>query len=314
MVAAPVSAATVFLLAAGHGTRLRPLTDLVPKALVPVCGVPMLDHALALARAYGHREMLVNAHHLWPQVAAWAEANGVQLQVELPDILGTGGGLRAALDRLAPKVLILNADILCDVDLRALAAAMPTSGAAMALRPSPDAERFGPVEPDEAGRVRRISSVVGSPGSGQGGLHFTGIHAMSREAIARVPEEGEQCIVRSAYRELVPQGLVGSTLHRGVWVDVGTPTAYLEANLAVLAGEIRPAVDPWSRGERLAEGCWAGRGARVEGEATRSVLGEGCLVPAGSLIEDCVVWAGVRVPPGAHRRMIFAAPGLSVPG
>ncbi len=309
-----MSAATAFLLAAGHGTRLRPLTERVPKALVPVCGVPMLDHALALARAHGHTEILVNAHHLWPQVAAWAEEHGVQLQVELPDILGTGGGLRAALDRLAPEVLILNADILCDVDLTALGRAMPPSGAAMALRPSPEAERFGPVEPDEAGRVRRISSVVGPPGSGQGGLHFTGIHAMSREAIARVPAEGEQCVVRSAYRELVPLGLVGSTLHRGVWVDVGTPTAYLEANLAVLAGRLRAPLDPWTRGERLPAGCWAGRGAQVEGQARTSILGEGCLVPADSRIEDCVVWAGVRVPPGEHRRMIFAAADVAVPG
>lgn len=309
-----MTAATAFLLAAGHGTRLRPLTDLVPKALVPVCGVPMLDHALALARAHGHRELLVNAHHLWPQVAAWAEEHGVQLQVELPDILGTGGGLRAAADRLAERLVIINADILCDVDLGALAAAMPEDGASMALRPSPEAERFGPVEPDAQGRVLRISSVVGPPGSGRGGLHFTGIHAMSRTAILRVPDQGEQCIVRTAYKALVPEGRVGSIEHSGVWIDVGTPTAYLDANLAVLDGRIRPPVDPWTRGQPGGEGCWIGPGARLQGQARRSVLGPGCVVPAEARLEDCVVWAGVTVPEGDHRRRIFASAEVIVEG
>ncbi|KAA0231251.1 hypothetical protein EDM76_11015 [bacterium] len=70
---------TAFLLAAGLGTRLRPLTLERPKALLPVCGVPMLDYALALARAHGHASILVNAHYLWRQVAAWA-VGGIHLE------------------------------------------------------------------------------------------------------------------------------------------------------------------------------------------------------------------------------------------
>lgn len=304
---------SAFLLAAGLGTRLRPLTDQVPKALVPVCGVPMLDHALALARAHGHTEILVNAHHLWPQVAAWAQAHGVALQVELPEILGTGGGLRAALDRLGPAVVVLNADILCDVDLGALAAAVPEDGAAMALRASPQAARYGEVEPDAAGRVLRISSVVGPPGSGRGGLHFTGVHAMSRAAITRVPDQGQQCVVRTAYRALVPEGRVGSIVHAGTWIDVGSPAAYLQSNLAVLRGEIRPPVDPWTRGQRAATGCWAGAGARIEGSVRDSIIGAGAVVPAEATLTECVVWEGVRVPAGAHARTVFGREGLVVP-
>lgn len=306
--------ATAFLLAAGLGTRLRPLTDLLPKALVPVCGVPMLDHALAQVRAHGHEQVLVNAHHLWPQVAAWAEARGVGLQVELPEILGTGGGLRAALPRLADTVVVVNADILSDVDLAALRAAVPPGGAALALRPSSRAEQIGPVEPDAEGRVLRISSVVGQPGSGRSGFHFTGVHAMSREAITRVPEAGLQCVVRTAYRELVGLGRVQSVVHTGTWIDVGDPAAYLEANLGVLAGKVRAPVDPWTRGRRLATDSWGGEGCRVEGIVYRSVIGAGAVVPAGAELSHCVVWDGVKVPPGPHERTIFAAEGLSLRG
>lgn len=307
-------AATAFLLAAGHGTRLRPLTDLVPKALVPVCGVPMLDHALAQVRAHGHSRVLVNAHHLWQPVAAWAQDNGVALQVELPDVLGTGGGLRAASDRLSNVVVVVNADILSDVDLTALAAAVPEGGAAMALRPSARAAQIGPVEPDEDGRVVRISSVVGQPGSGRAGFHFTGVHAMSHAAIQRVPADGLQCVVRTAYKQLVGEGQVASVEHTGTWIDIGTPAAYLDANLAVLRGQVHAPVDPWTRGRRAATDSWAGQGAAVDGIVYRSVIGAGAVVPAGAELSECVVWDGVRVPVGAHERMVFAAEGVVVAG
>ncbi len=303
---------TAFLLAAGLGTRLRPLTEHLPKALVPVCGVPMLDHALLLARRHGHRQVMVNAHYMWEHVAAWAEDNDVLLQVELPEILGTGGGLRAALERLDDVVTIVNADILCDVDLSRLAEAVPRNGAAMALRASAHAADIGEVEPDGHGRIRRITSVVGQPGTALRGYHFTGIHAMSRDAIARVPADGAHCVVRTAYKAMVPEGKVGSIVHGGTWVDIGTPGAYLDANLAVLRGEVIAPVDPWTRGRRAATDSWAGQGARVDGIVQRCVIGAGAVVPAGAELIDCVVWDGVRTPTGRHRRTIFAADGIAL--
>jgi mannose-1-phosphate guanylyltransferase len=295
---------TAFLLAAGHGTRLRPLSLVRPKPLMPVCGVPMLDYALAHVRTHGHAHVLVNAHHLWEQVAAWTEANQVGLQVELPIVLGTGGGLRAAMSRLADNVVIVNADILSDVDLTALVAAVPNEGAAMALRPHEDAERIGPVLADETGRVVRISTVVPSV-HGVPGTHFTGVHAMSKSAIARVPDTGEQCIVRTAYKTLVPERLVGHINHGGDWIDVGTPAAYLQANLDVLTGIVKPPIDPWSRGESGAQGSWVGPGAQVNGSIARSIVGAGAVVPANASLKDTVVWSDVVVPPGHHERCVI---------
>ena len=128
--------ASAFILGAGFGTRLRPLTLTHPKPLMPILGRPLIDYALASLKQANIEHIMVNAHYLWEQVARWAEHNAVELQLELPDILGTGGGLKAALPRLNDKVIIWNGDILCDVSASKLLDACPENGAVMALRHS----------------------------------------------------------------------------------------------------------------------------------------------------------------------------------
>ena len=190
------------------------------------------------------------------------------------------------------------------MDLTALVEAMPTDGASMALRPSPDAASIGPVEADPSGTVVRITSVVPSS-EGVEGTHFTGVHAMSRAAVARIPADGEQCVVRTAYKAMVPERRVGHTRHAGAWVDVGKPGAYLEANLAVLDGVVVTPIDPWSRGERGRDGSWIGPDARVDGAVSHSVIGAAAVVPADADLTDCVVWDGVTVPSGSYRRAVI---------
>ncbi len=311
---------TAFLLAAGFGSRLRPLTNTCPKPLLPICGIPMADYALAQLRAHGHSHVLVNAHHLWQQVAAWAESRGVALQVELPEVLGTGGGLAAAADRLAERVTVFNGDILCDVDLTALQEACPVGGASMALRAVAELGGITPVRCAADGTVQRIgdiAAVAGAPAAArQGpGVHFTGIHTLHHQAIDRIPPAGFSCVVRTAYRSLVPEGRVRGLMHRGAWVDVGTPARYLQANLDALDGALALSIDPWSQGTRGPGGSWVGAGAQVHGRIARCVIGAGAVVPAGAHLTDCVVWDGVVVPAGAlHRAVIPRADGVLVLG
>lgn len=315
-----------FILAAGFGTRLRPLTTLRPKPLVPVCGVPMLSYALSLCARHDLRRVIVNAHHLAEQLAPWeGEHEGVHvtLSVEQPDILGTGGGLKAVRDQLAERVAVVNGDTLCDVDLRALLDAVPPGGGAMALRVHPDdaRERYGVVAYDSEDRIVDLKKLAETEpvGDVRRDAHFTGIHALDRAMLDHVPD-GFGCIVRTAYIAEVPNRRVVAVRHRGTWLDVGDPEAYLETNLAVLDGAVELPLDPWSRAERpiragrrtTAEGgtlsgpVWIGAGARVEGRVQRSVIGENATVPAEADLTDCVVWDGVIVPPGTWRRCVFA--------
>ncbi len=209
--------ATAFILAAGLGTRLRPLTDHTPKPLLPVGGRPLLDHVLDHARAHGHERVVVNAHWLAPQIEAWARHRpGVTVSVE-PGILGTGGGLKNAADLLAERFVVLNGDILCDVDLTALLGV--DAPAVMAVRPREG--RHTPI----AVRDGRVTGIAGVVGDADGAWHFTGVHAMNRAELWRVPA-GEACIIRTAYKELVAQGAVGAWVHPGIWTDIGTHDDY----------------------------------------------------------------------------------------
>src|SRR5256886_17514635 len=124
------------VLCAGFGTRLRPLTDRVPKPLVPLCGIPILRYNFALLHNAGVREVVVNTHHLAAEMEKGAlEVSqqvglAVTISREVGHILGTGGGVRRAAQLLGPGTfLLLNGDMLFDVDLAAAIAAHRAAGA-----------------------------------------------------------------------------------------------------------------------------------------------------------------------------------------
>ena len=336
-------AARAFVLAAGLGTRLRPLTLHRPKPLLPVCGVPVLEQALALCARHGIRDVVVNAHHLAGQVRAFVERQAVarvHLQVEAPEILGTGGGLRAARGRLDDPFAVVNGDVLCDADLGDLLALAAEDGveAVLLLRRSPDAARLGVVAADERGVVTRLADVARIEGPDPpADTHFTGIHAMRRTVLAHVPQ-GPACIVRTAYKVLVPLGRVRARLHPGTWVDVGDPASYLDACTEALAGRLALPLDPrrlaaaWTGPDGAAGGSgdldlsdgavlippyWIGPGATVEAGATVgpwAVVGGGARVRAGARLARSVAWDGVEVPTDVPERAVVHDGGVLVVG
>ena len=324
-----------FVLAAGLGTRLRPLTLERPKPLLPVCGVPLLAYTLALCARHELRRVVVNAHWLAEQVQAWAghrEGVAVAVSVEYPEILGTGGGLRRVREYLAGGFAVVNGDVLCDVDLGGLVRAVPRGGAAMALRSDAvDASRYGVVAADDTGHVVELAEVARAKPEGRVDrtTHFTGIHAMDSAALEHVPD-GFACVVRTAYRELVPKRLVMGLRHPGTWLDIGDPEAYLAANLAVLDGRVTMPLDPharagWSRRGQTERGdpglvrgvtvrgsAWVGLEASIGRDVTLegTTVGERSVVESNADLRDCVVWDGARVPSGKHERTVFTPRGM----
>lgn len=297
------------ILAAGLGTRLRPLTDRIAKPALPLFGTTLLGNNLALVARAGCDEVVVNAHHLPHTVAAAAReaaALGLRLHLsfELPQVRGTGGALVAArplLDRGEP-FLLLNGDVLTDLDPRPAIAAHLASGAdtTMVLRPMPEGAPFAPVEVDERGQVARIAGHGRDVASGERlrPYAFTGIHVLSRAIFDVLPVDGAPCVNRQGHAALIASGrkVLGHVEEGGSWSDVGTPERYLQAHVDVLEGRCHLPGWPFGAEEREAgvwvhpdanmdEGaellspCWIGPGARVHAGAK---VGPRAVLLAGS--------------------------------
>ncbi len=323
------------ILAAGLGTRLRPMTGVVPKPMLPVANLPQLYYQLELLKAAGIREVVINLHHL-AEVIPRDLGDGARLGMRItysrePEILGTGGGIKACAAFLtadgAPFVVI-NGDVLIDFALPDALETHRRTGAVatMVLREDPRADRFGALGVDASNRIIDFVGRARAPGEVCRQGLFTGIHVMEPEVLSFIPE-GPCGINETAYPAMIREGRrVQAHFQRGYWSDVGTPSRYLEANVAVLGRALkRLGLDPFQ------EAAWAqeasgqchgnpdsvrcardavvvppvvfgdraviGPGARI---GPFVALGAGAEVGQGARVSHAVLWAGTRVAPGAH--------------
>jgi len=171
------------ILAAGLGTRLRPLTDTVPKPLIDVAGVPLIAYPLAVIREAGIREVIINLHHLGSQIrTALGDGSryGVTIAYSEEDpILDTGGAIQKAEPFLRDDTfVVLNSDSVIDLDLARVIAwhREKRALATMVLRADPEAERYGVIETDRAHRIRRFLGSPDHVGRPLEGRMFAGVH------------------------------------------------------------------------------------------------------------------------------------------
>ncbi len=287
------------VLAAGYGTRLRPYTTIRPKPLFPVRNQPLLHRLIKQLQACDCRPILINCHHLAGQieasVAAWPE---VLVQNE-PEILGTGGSLRKALDRLDnDPVLVINGDLYHGIDLEQVyhRHLLSKNDVTMALHNYP---RFNTV--GVAGdRVRSFGSEADAP------LAFTGIQVVDPEVIERIPANSFHHII-DLYRELAVEGRIGYCRVDGMpWRDIGTPADYLQLHGELLAPEPRWLIDPSARigsGVVLEEWGCIGAGAVIGDDARlcRAVVWERAEVSRGSVFVDAIVTGDSAIDAAACR-------------
>ena len=279
------------LLAAGLGTRLRPLTDHLPKPAVPVLHRPLGARSLERLLALGVRSIAINTHHLGD---AAERALRPLVPSELPfvrshedELLGTAGGVKRALALAAEldgggddDAVVMNGDVIFAPDLERAIALHRSRGelATMGLRADPEAARYGAIELDGGARVRRI---LGRPASVEGALRalmFTGVHVLSARALRELPERG--CVIRQGYIPWLERGeLVVGIEEAAPWRDLGTIAEYHAANI-----------------ERAHEPGAVDASAEIEGaHIERCVIGAQARVAAGVHVRRCVVWPGTAV-------------------
>jgi len=282
---------TAMIPCAGLGTRLRPLTDELPKPLVWLGDRPLLSHIAARLAKGGVTRAVLNTHHL---AERFEEAVLRDLPIDTtlvhePHILGTAGGVANASSALGPgDVLVWNGDILADLDvetLLALHAAERARGAIATLaitEPGADARiGQGTVGIGEDGAVVRLRGEVF--GEEARGADFVGVYVVAAETRARLPAEG--CFAGDVFLPALRQGeRIATAPIVSRFSDLGTIDIYLEENLRWL--------DRVRQGQPLVDAS-----ANVDPGVSlvRSVVGRGALVRGTGELRDVVVWPGATV-------------------
>jgi mannose-1-phosphate guanylyltransferase len=288
------------ILAAGLGTRLRPLTLNRPKALVPVANRPMIDHVIDYLKRFGVKQIIVNAHHHHQKIVKHLDGGkpfGLPMEVCVEhEILGTGGGIQntAGFWDDAPFVVI-NGDTFTNIDLGTAYRDHLWQGSLVTLVLH-DRAPFNQVLVD---RDMNVLDIATAPQPGR--LAFTGIHILSPALLDFLPK-GRSSSIIDCYQRLIAEGHHALRAHVSEghhWRDIGTVESYRQANREAL-GTQTILVGPGSRIDPSAKlEDWVVIGAECEltpsASVKRSVLWDNVIVREGIRIEDSVVTSGREV-------------------
>jgi len=322
------------ILAGGEGTRLRPLTLTTPKPVVPVVDRPFLRHQLDLLATVGVTKIVFCIAYQPERVQAVfgdGGALGVHIRYAVEDVpLGTGGAVKNAKAHLDATTIVLNGDVLTDVDLPAVVAGHKSSGAlaTLVLTAVPNPSAYGLVETDASGRVLRFVEKP-DPSQITTDKINAGIYVLETSTLGLMPPSVNYSIERSFFPALLARNdLVRAHVHRGYWIDIGTPEKYLQVHGDILNGRFpvqldgvpraggfvhrEAAVDPGA----ILQGpfyvgprCRVAAGVRLGPDA---VLVEGVTVAAGASVSHSVLWAGCRLAESAVVDGALLGPGVSV--
>lgn len=286
-----------FILAAGEGPRLRPATLIRPKALMPFCGVPVLELAASQLFGVGLQTVVVNAWHLAAQVddavAELKERRGWDLRVSREaGLLGTGGGLRAGA-RLVPDashVLVHNTDVILDFPLGRLLEEHAARGAAVTALLVPTR---GPltIDMDPDGRIADFRRPRGA-----GAWTFAGVYVVRRAVLGLVSDgEGVSIVDACEAAQAAGMPVVGVSVGNAYWTDLGEPGDYIQAH-----GDVADSGFLHHPMLRDAQAAQARRRADLERSqgvrCTGAVgLGTGLVVPPGTHLHNVVLWDETRI-------------------
>ena len=329
--AAPVKAV---VLVGGEGTRLRPLTETIPKPLVPLLDRPSLDHVLDHLARHGVHEVVLSSSYLEATFHSFIQARHGEPAVTWiteTEPLGTGGAILNALEHVGDEPFFaLNGDILTDLDLSAMLAFHRERGAVatIALQHVDDARPFGLVPTREDGGVIEFREKPQEPvpGDVNAGTYLLDPGVM-RAWTAERPPAGSRAI--SIEREIFPAMIergepVFGFVSSPYWIDLGTPESYLRAHFDLLEGRVRgydalagPYVaDPSGVDLRAHLGRWVVAGDRVrvarDAEIDDSVLLPEARVGAGARVSSSIVGPGATVGDGATVVASVLAEGAEV--
>jgi len=315
------------VLVGGFGTRLRPLTNHVPKQMLPVCGIPMIEWVIGHLAEHGIRKVgLAMGYRPDAFVDAYPDGRIAEIPYQVAvenEPLGTAGAVRFAVEHFQTDetFLVLNGDVLTDLDIGSLVRFHHDRGAAatIALQPVDDPSSFGVVTTNRDGQVKEFVEKPEKSFAPSNNIN-AGTYVLEPSVIEQIPAGRQVSIERETFPKLAAEGALYASPSSTYWLDTGTPQQFIQANLDVLKGKRnkRPPlpIASFHQSSIITESV-IGTGSTVGVDATieRSVLLNGCqigskstvvdsvlsdevLVGEGARLESCVIGFGQRIEPG----------------
>jgi mannose-1-phosphate guanylyltransferase/mannose-1-phosphate guanylyltransferase/phosphomannomutase len=307
-----------FVLGAGLGKRLRPLTGQLPKPLIPVFHRPLISYAFDHLLDAGVEAFVVNTHHL-PKAYDEAFPDGsyrghpIAFREETPVLLETAGGIANVRDLLDPDpFFVYNGDILTDLPLQPLLEEHRRQGnlVTLALR------SHGPalhIALDRAsGKITDIHNILGTGHPGK--FLFSGVYLCEPEFHDWITPGKVESVI-PIFLEMIRQGapLGGAVIDRGHWWDLGSRASYLDAHRAIAeAGRAFPAHAATQEARSAVH-----PDAQLSDEASLSglnVIGPGAVVDPGAALANCLVWPGAHIDPSARLTDCIVRSGITASG
>ncbi len=314
------------ILAAGFGTRLKPLTLGLPKPMFPVLNRPLLEHTLNFLSSNGIQDIIINVHHL-PEKIVEHFGNGADFGVRLQfsreeEILGTAGGLKKAQSFLEKETfLVMNSDVFADIDLDTVLSFHKEKNSCLTLvvRKDAEPEKYEPIEMADDGRITRfVNASIKNPPATTQRVMFTGIQIMEPEIFSRIPAGKFYGTAEDVFPAMIEEGLpVYGILHKKYWIDMGTRETYIQAQADALEGKLALKTSPSRNPEgplvvppvHIGEDCEISNNAQV---GPYAVLGDGCRLRSGTVVENSILWAGATIGSGATVKNSIIGKGVAV--
>ncbi len=328
---------TPMVLAAGHATRLRPLTDDLAKAVVPFLNRPLLDHTLEWLSRAGFDRVVINLHHAGQSIIECYGTRAFGLAVHYSheeELLGTAGGPRAALDQLGKNVLLVNGDTVGLMALGPLIRHHHESGslATLALQRGAATADYLQVTAAATGELLAFpgSTLEPVPEGAVRGV-FTGLHIVRREVLEMIPRGTPAGIVDTIYQRLLTEELpIHAVPVHGTWYEVGDPRRYIDNQISSLRLSDTPlGIEGYQRVEaggyrrrdahlenvRLVAPYLAGPGVRLRHGARLSavVLGDRARVGSSCDLHRVVAWEDSWIGPACELTNVVVMRGVRVP-
>jgi mannose-1-phosphate guanylyltransferase len=292
--------AQAFVLGAGLGTRLRPLTEDLPKPLIPVFQKPLITFVLDHLIEAGVKSFVVNTHHraaMFQELFAGGSYRGHPVQlIHEPEILGTGGGIKNVESLLrAEHFISYSGDLLTDIELAPLLEEHFRAGndVTLALRETDHGR-------DVALEGNRVVDMVKRYGR-EGRYDFAGIGIWTRAVFERIPPGRHISYIPILAEWIGDGGKIGGVVsNEGKWFNIGSRKEYLAAHRTILEERWKPDYVKWPEWPlQVAADASIDASARLSGFYS---IGAGCRVGEGAHLEDTILWPGAQIASRSHLR------------